>query len=98
MKRFILLSTCVTALSAGITGCSTMNSEFSCNATAGDSCLTIEQVDDMTRFTDTPFQQRNRSVHAPSLERRNSMRQSHAPVMQMTRQGIWLAPSTTHTG
>lgn len=33
-------------------GCSTMNSDFSCKATAGDSCLTIEQVDTMTRFAD----------------------------------------------
>ncbi|WP_419421435.1 conjugal transfer protein (plasmid) [Legionella sp. D16C41] len=33
-------------------GCGTMNSNFSCNATAGDSCLSIEQVDAMTRFAD----------------------------------------------
>ncbi|STX81714.1 conjugative transfer protein [Legionella busanensis] len=33
-------------------GCGTMNSDFSCHATAGDSCLTIEQVDAMTRFAD----------------------------------------------
>lgn len=33
-------------------GCGTVNSHFSCNATAGDSCLTIEQVDAMTRFAD----------------------------------------------
>lgn len=32
--------------------CGTMNSEFSCKVTAGDSCLTIEQVDAMTRFAD----------------------------------------------
>lgn len=35
-----------------LSGCSTMNSNFGCNATASDSCLTIEQVDDMTRFAD----------------------------------------------
>ena len=35
-----------------LAGCGTMNSNFSCNATAGDSCLTIEQVDAMTRFAD----------------------------------------------
>jgi conjugal transfer pilus assembly protein TraV len=39
-------------LVAWLTGCSTINSNFSCNATAGDSCLTIEQVDAMTRFAD----------------------------------------------
>ncbi|HHS8465258.1 TPA: conjugal transfer protein [Legionella pneumophila] len=39
-------------ISVLVTGCGTMNSNFSCNATAGDSCLTIEQVDAMTRFAD----------------------------------------------
>ncbi|STX55693.1 conjugative transfer protein [Legionella beliardensis] len=41
----ILLATC-------LSGCGTMNANFSCQATAGDSCLTIEQVDAMTRFAD----------------------------------------------
>ncbi|AOW53837.1 TPA: TraV family lipoprotein [Legionella pneumophila] len=39
-------------ISVLLTGCGPMNSNFSCNATAGDSCLTIEQVDAMTRFAD----------------------------------------------
>ncbi len=41
-----------------LTGCNTMNADFSCNTTAGDSCLTIEQVDEMTRFAndETPTQ------------------------------------------
>ena len=42
----------ITLMPALLTGCGTMNSNFSCNATAGDSCLTIEQVDAMTRFAD----------------------------------------------
>lgn len=47
----------VSLISISITGllmsaCSPMNSEFSCNATAGDSCMTIEQVDAMTRYAD----------------------------------------------
>ena len=37
-----------------INGCAPVNSEFSCNKTAGDSCLTIEQVDAMTSFADAP--------------------------------------------
>lgn len=37
-----------------LSGCATMNSDFSCNATARDSCLTIEQVDALTRFADEP--------------------------------------------
>lgn len=37
-----------------LSSCATMNSDFSCNATAKDSCLTIEQVDALTRFADEP--------------------------------------------
>lgn len=37
-------------MSVLIEGCSTMNSNFSCDATASDACLTIEEVDEMTRF------------------------------------------------
>lgn len=45
---FLTLSTTALLMSA----CSPMNSEFSCNATANDSCMTIEQVDAMTRYAD----------------------------------------------
>lgn len=45
---FITISTSALLMSA----CSPMNSEFSCNATASDSCMTIEQVDAMTRYAD----------------------------------------------
>ena len=44
----LLLCVCLTA-------CSPVNSEFSCNKTAGDSCLTIEQVDAMTHYADDPI-------------------------------------------
>ena len=37
-----------------LTGCSTTSSTFSCNKTAGDSCLTIEEVDAMTQYADDP--------------------------------------------
>ena len=33
-------------------GCSSVSTNTACKATATDSCLTIEQVDDMTRFAD----------------------------------------------
>lgn len=47
------------------TGCATMNSDFSCKVTAGDSCLTIEQVDAMTRFADsTEYESRaSKTIH-----------------------------------
>ena len=35
-----------------LSSCSTMNSQFSCRITATDHCLTIEEVDDMTRWAD----------------------------------------------
>lgn len=41
-------------MSITLSGCATMNSDFSCQATAKDSCLTIEQVDALTRFADEP--------------------------------------------
>lgn len=41
-----------------LASCATMNSDFSCKATATDSCLTIEQVDAMTRFADDAPQKR----------------------------------------
>lgn len=49
MRKILLL------LTIGVSGCGTMNSNFSCNVTAGDSCLTIEEVDAMTRFADDAY-------------------------------------------
>ena len=44
----------IAIVAAGLlmSACSPINSKFSCNATAGDSCMTIEQVDAMTRYAD----------------------------------------------
>ena len=56
--------------SALASGCSTMNSEFSCKATASDSCLTIEKVDEMTRFADdrdTDYRPRTRIIKSPVI-------------------------------
>lgn len=44
MKRLILTALFVLS----ITGCASMNEDFSCNQTATDSCLTIDQVNAMT--------------------------------------------------
>ena len=46
--RFSLLAFCAAGCLAS--ACAPVNSKFSCNATAGDSCLTIEQVDAMTQY------------------------------------------------
>lgn len=70
------------------TGC-TMNSNFSCNATAGDSCLTIEQVDDMTRFADeTPsFTSKPGKMKAEQ----NVFQPSGRLVQQASGQSLWVA-------
>lgn len=58
MKKILVLSLVVT-----LSGCGgVMNSEFSCNKTAGDACLTIEDVDAMTRFADEPDAQKEDKV------------------------------------
>lgn len=64
---FIAISTAALLMTA----CSPMNSEFSCNATAGDSCMTIEQVDAMTRYADgarTQHKNTARSHHARFMD------------------------------
>ena len=50
MSIKVLLTSLLCTTSLLMSGCSPMNSEFSCNATASDSCMTIEQVDAMTRY------------------------------------------------
>ncbi|HAU1599240.1 TPA: TraV family lipoprotein [Legionella pneumophila] len=72
-----------------LTGCGTMNSNFSCNATAGDSCLTIEQVDAMTRFADDV---------KPVLPRRGMMKAENnyqklegKIIRQNNGQNVWVA-------
>ncbi|HAU0297867.1 TPA: conjugal transfer protein [Legionella pneumophila] len=79
----------ISILSALLTGCSTMNSNFSCNATAGDSCLTIEQVDAMTRFADDA---------KPNSVRRGMMKAEHTIpnhqgkiIQQNNGQSLWVA-------
>lgn len=44
MKRFMVMSLFVLSM----TGCASMNESFSCNETATDSCLTIDEVNAMT--------------------------------------------------
>lgn len=71
---FIAISTASFLMSA----CSPINSQFSCNATAHDSCMTIEQVDAMTRYADgdnplgNPRTPQRRSLGGESYEAVNS--------------------------
>ncbi|WP_131751128.1 MULTISPECIES: TraV family lipoprotein [Legionella] len=76
-------------ISALLTGCGTASSNFSCNATAGDSCLTIEQVDAMTRFADDV---------KPRPSRRGVMKAENNPpynpgriINQENGQSVWVS-------
>jgi hypothetical protein len=42
MSKCLLIT--IAILMLGLSGCSPINTEFSCNATAGDKCLSIEEV------------------------------------------------------
>lgn len=72
-------------ISVFLTACSTMNSNFSCNTTAGDSCLTIEQVDAMTAFADdkTPKRLMKAESHRPNPQGKL--------IKQANGQSLWLA-------
>lgn len=74
-----------------LAACSTMNSDFSCNATAGDSCLTIEEVDNMTRFADgADFQYRPRKV----IQKTRIIRKPSRPYLseKSDDEPVWIAP------
>lgn len=79
----------IALISLMLTGCSTMNSNFSCNATAGDSCLSIEQVDSMTRFADDGAPNRSKSN---MMKAENSLQSNQGAVAKMENgQSIWVA-------
>ena len=64
-----------------ISACSPMNTEFTCNATAGDHCLTIEQVDAMTGFADEGGQ-----LHGHKTNEHLRRSQTRGGT------GVWVAP------
>ena len=68
---------CIVGILLGLVGCAPINSDFSCNKTAGDSCLTIEQVDAMTRYADDPVMMQP-SHHAKTTN-------------HMHQRGVWLS-------
>ena len=72
-----------------ITGCGTMNSNFSCNATAGDSCLTIEQVDAMTRFADDV---KPTTPQRGMMKAENNLQEFEGKILKQNNgQSVWVA-------
>lgn len=87
MKRsmFVLMP----IISVLLTGCGTMNSNFTCNATAGDSCLTIEQVDAMTRFADDV---KPASPRRGKLRAENNLQNFEGKIIKQNNgQNVWVA-------
>lgn len=78
----------IALISLALTGCGTMNSNFSCNATAGDSCLTIEQVDSMTRFADDGIPNRSKRN---MMKAENSIQSQGAVATMRNGQSVWVA-------
>ncbi|CDZ79403.1 conjugal transfer protein TraV [Legionella massiliensis] len=87
MKQLIVVFTLT--LSGLVTGCGTVNSNVSCKAEATDSCLTIEQVDAMTRFADDakPSRQQRGAMNADN----NRQNLTGQLIKQNTGQSIWVA-------
>lgn len=87
MNRFASLLFLLAGLS--MAGCTTMNSDFSCKVTAKDSCLTIEEVDAMTRFADED----ERAVSQDARRIKQKSRVVYPYLSQKAgSQPIWFAP------
>ena len=65
-------------------------SEFSCNKTAGDSCLTIEQVDSMTRYADEPIITRRHPWRRHTKTASSASRQFYLSQRD-DKSGVWIA-------
>jgi len=68
-------------------GCSTVNSDFSCNATAVDRCMSIDEVNAITE---------GRSLRDRPLKSKRVGQYKHHSRYKKTR--IWIAPWTDSQG
>lgn len=85
MRRFSLLA----LISLGVlSGCATGNSTFSCNETAIDRCLTIEEVDRMTSFADD-----YNSLYPTKFSRKRIGSLNKKPIeKESSNEVVWIAP------
>ncbi|MBN9230979.1 MAG: hypothetical protein BGO90_04730 [Legionella sp. 40-6] len=76
----------------GCFGCSSMSINTACKATATDSCLTIEQVDDMTHFADEMIPYTGKKTHRMTPNYSNHG--AHGRVVQKSNgSSIWVSES-----
>lgn len=81
LKSILILSVAFVALS----GCSSMNSKFSCNMTAGDGCMTMEDINALTEG------------HRPPKPVGRISREKQRFIKAETKR-IWVAPWTDDKG
>lgn len=84
LKRLLFI-----AFFIALSGCSAVNSTFSCNETASDRCLSIEQVDHMTRFADDYYASSQPSKFG-GKKKVNSFK--HRTQNQGSKELVWIAP------
>ena len=83
-----LTSVFILGLFGLLSGCSTVNSHFSCDKTASDRCMTIEQVDRMTSFADDY----NREPYPSKSGLKRKQSQKNFTDNKKGEGLVWLAP------
>jgi len=84
-----LISVMIFGVLGFLSGCSTMNSTFTCNKTASDRCLSIEEVDRMTSFADDY----NRAPHSSKFgSKQMSAQKSTTDNKDGANELVWIAP------
>lgn len=76
--------------------CSPMNTQFSCNATAGDHCLSIEEVNAMTESHEEHQGNWRERVRVAPMKAENS--RPKGTRLANNTQTIWIAPWTDEHG
>ena len=90
MKHFFMKLSLVSVVMLS-SACAPINTQFSCNATAGDRCLSIEEVNAMTEVDEV-----KRPVNIKQIPLRRTPNTNHARIAHT--QTIWMAPWTDEKG
>lgn len=88
LVRFSLLF----LMGLGCVGCSSMSTNSACKATATDSCLTIEQVDDMTHFADEMVPYAGKKTHRTKPNYSNHIERGRV-VRKNNGSSLWVSES-----
>jgi conjugal transfer pilus assembly protein TraV len=81
-----------------LVGCAPVNTTFSCNATAGDRCLSIEEVDAMTQSGSTTVSHKRSNPYQWNPAEMKAENRHSQPQIATKTQTIWIAPWTDEMG